>query len=227
MTPTRALAAFILLASTSPLAAQPDPVTAAREFREAHAAEILRDYAELLAIPNVARDTENIRRNAEAIRSLLAERGVAAELWTLPDAPGAPPIVYGRLAAAGSEGAAERTLGVYVHYDGQPVDPSKWTATQPWEPALYSAAVEAGASRSRSPRPASRSTPSGGSTPARRATTRRRSRRSSPPSTPSRERASRSPPIWSSSSRARKRPARPTSRTTCGRTERSSGSTPG
>jgi acetylornithine deacetylase/succinyl-diaminopimelate desuccinylase-like protein len=147
MTPTRALAILALLASAPPLAAQTDPVTAAREFREAHAAEILRDYAELLAIPNVARDGENIRRNAEAIRDLLAERGVAAELWTLPDVPEAPPIVYGRLAAAGGEGAGgatRRTLGIYVHYDGQPVDPPKWTSTQPWEPALYSGAVEAG-----------------------------------------------------------------------------------
>ncbi len=150
MTATRPLLLLVLLATT-PLSApaqadpaQPDPVEAAREYREAHEAQILRDYAELLRIPSVASDTENIRKNAEAIRDLLAARGVRAELWTLPDRPEAPPIVYGRLDAPASEGGATRTLGVYVHYDGQPVDPSQWTATGPWEPALYSGPVEAG-----------------------------------------------------------------------------------
>ncbi|MFP3939225.1 MAG: M20/M25/M40 family metallo-hydrolase [Thermoanaerobaculia bacterium] len=158
MTPCRTtspgLAALAVLALTLPLAASPaagqDPggedaaVAAARAHRQAHEAEILRDYAELLKIPNVASDTESIRRNAEVIRDLLSERGVEAELWTLPDTPEAPPIVYGRLkATAGAPGDAP-TLGVYVHYDGQPVDPSQWTATSPWEPALYSAAVDEG-----------------------------------------------------------------------------------
>jgi hypothetical protein len=68
--------------------------TIAREFRETHRARILGNYAELLAIPNVASDTVNIRHNAERLRGALAARGVEAELWTLPDAP---PIVFVRL----------------------------------------------------------------------------------------------------------------------------------
>ncbi len=38
---------------------------------------------------------------------------------------------------------AERTLGIYVHYDGQPVVASSWT-WPPWSPTLASAALEAG-----------------------------------------------------------------------------------
>jgi acetylornithine deacetylase/succinyl-diaminopimelate desuccinylase-like protein len=108
----------------------------AREFREAHAVRILSDYAELLAIPNVASDTVNIRRNADYLRNALAERGVEAELWTLPEAP---PIVYGKVDVPG----ARRTIGIYVHYDGQPVDESQWSQP-PWSPTLYTAAIEAG-----------------------------------------------------------------------------------
>ncbi len=41
---------------------------------------------------------------------------------------------------------AERTLGLYVHYDGQPVVESRWT-WPPWSPTLASAALEAGGER--------------------------------------------------------------------------------
>ena len=107
-----------------------------RSYREEHAARILEEFVELLAIPNVARDLPNIRRNAEWIRDGLRERGVAAELWKIE---GVPPIVYGRLDVEG----ATRTLGLYVHYDGQPVDPARWT-WDPWQPTLASASLEVG-----------------------------------------------------------------------------------
>ncbi len=61
---------------------------------------------------------------------------MAAELWTIE---GAPPIVYGALDVPG----ATRTLGIYVHYDGQPVDESQWSHP-PWSPTLYTAAIEEG-----------------------------------------------------------------------------------
>jgi acetylornithine deacetylase/succinyl-diaminopimelate desuccinylase-like protein len=142
----------LLVAAAPPAAAQPaeigassDPaVRAARAWREAHGPEIVRDYADLLAIPNVARDTETIRKNAEAIRDLLTARGAEVELWTLPESPEAPPIVYGRLPADAAPNGERRTLGIYVHYDGQPVDASRWTATEPWTPKLYTKAIEDG-----------------------------------------------------------------------------------
>ena len=52
------------------------------------------------------------------------------------------PLVYGELIVPG----ATRTLGIYAHYDGQPVDPSNWTHP-PFEPTLYTASMEAGGSR--------------------------------------------------------------------------------
>ena len=110
---------------------------AVRQYREEHGARILQDFAELLSIPNVASDSENIRRNAEYIRDSFARRGARMELLQVE---GAPPIVYGELPAPG----AQRTLLLYVHYDGQPVDPSQW-AQSPWRPTLYSGSLEEGA----------------------------------------------------------------------------------
>jgi acetylornithine deacetylase/succinyl-diaminopimelate desuccinylase-like protein len=126
----------LALLSRAPLAAQSGPEVA-RAWRDAHGPEIVRDFADLLSYPNNASDTENIRRTAATIRDRLRDAGVEAELLDL-DAE-TPPIVYGRLDVPG----ATRTLGLYVHYDGQPADPSNWTHA-PWEPTLYTRAMEAG-----------------------------------------------------------------------------------
>ncbi len=129
------VALTMLLALAAPLDAQ-SGADVARAYRDAHEARIVRDFAELLSYPNRARDREDIERAAAYIRDELTEVGVDARLLRLE---GAPPIVYGSLTAPG----ATRTLGIYVHYDGQAVDPSNWTHP-PFEPTLYSASMENG-----------------------------------------------------------------------------------
>ncbi len=130
-----AMAVTALLAPVTPLRAQ-SGADVARAYREAHEARIVQDFAELLSYPNRARDGEDIQRAAAYIRDELVEVGVDARLLQLE---GAPPIVYGSLTAPG----ATRTLGIYVHYDGQAVDPSNWTHP-PFEPTLYSTSMEQG-----------------------------------------------------------------------------------
>jgi acetylornithine deacetylase/succinyl-diaminopimelate desuccinylase-like protein len=128
------LLAACALATAAPVAGL-DPA-GVRAWREVHGAEILAGFAELLAIPNVAGDEANIERNAERLRLELERRGAAVELWRIPDAS---PVVFGELSSPG----ATRTLGLYVHYDGQPVEPARWTRP-PWSPTLFTAAIEAG-----------------------------------------------------------------------------------
>jgi len=123
---------------TVPALAQSGPEVA-RAYREAHEAGIVRDFAELLSLPNRARDSEDIERVAAFIRDRLIGAGVEARLLQIDDHP---PIVYGLLSVPG----ATRTLGMYVHYDGQAVDPSRWT-NPPFETTLYSASMEAGGER--------------------------------------------------------------------------------
>ena len=107
----------------------------ARAYREAHEASIVRDFAELLTYPNRA-FTPEIREAALYIRDRLREVGVESELLEIE---GGSPLVFGELRVPG----ATRTLGIYVHYDGQPVNPAEWTH-DPFEPTLYTAAMEAG-----------------------------------------------------------------------------------
>lgn len=130
------IVAGLLLASLPGLAAPPDPVAAARAWRAAHEAAILAEFAEFLRLPNVADDLDDMRANARFLRDAFAERGVELELLELD---GAPPLVSGRIDVPG----ATRTLGIYVHYDGQPVDASRWRH-DPWQPTLYTRAMHAG-----------------------------------------------------------------------------------
>lgn len=136
---TAGAAAFAFFAGLQPLAAQSPSETAvetARNWREAHGAEILRGFAELLSLPNDANDAPNIRRNAEYISDLFAQRGFDMELL---EVEGSPPLVYGLRETPG----ATRTIAIYVHYDGQPVEAANWTHP-PYEPVLYSAAMTEG-----------------------------------------------------------------------------------
>jgi acetylornithine deacetylase/succinyl-diaminopimelate desuccinylase-like protein len=105
-----------------------EPVENARVWRAAHEKEILAGFTTLLAIPNVARDTANIGRNAEWILAEYAKRGVKTRLL---EVAGAPPVVFGEWNAPG----AKRTVTFYAHYDGQPVEPAKW-ATPPFTPVF-------------------------------------------------------------------------------------------
>jgi acetylornithine deacetylase/succinyl-diaminopimelate desuccinylase-like protein len=122
--------------SSSSFALNP-AVEAARAYRETNAVRILHDFSGLLAIPNVASDSVNIVRNAEAIRTWVGR--AAGDTLRLLSVPGAPPVVYGVHRVPG----ANRTLGIYLHYDGQPVTEDEWT-TPPWKPTLYNGPPESG-----------------------------------------------------------------------------------
>ena len=113
----RALAALLLFLLTKFAAADPGLVAKqTRDWRTRHEHEILAEFSDLLAIPNLASDTPNIERNANAIRTMFEKRGLTTQLLTHE---GAPPIIVADLIVPG----AKRTIAFYAHYDGQPVDP--------------------------------------------------------------------------------------------------------
>jgi acetylornithine deacetylase/succinyl-diaminopimelate desuccinylase-like protein len=125
------------VAMPGPAAAQSNPAAqAARQWRQQHERAIVDEFAALLAIPNIAQDRPNIRRNAEAIANMFQTRGIAAQLV---EADGANPVVFGEIETPG----ATRTIVFYAHYDGQPLDPKEWT-TPPFAPTLRDKPVEAG-----------------------------------------------------------------------------------
>jgi acetylornithine deacetylase/succinyl-diaminopimelate desuccinylase-like protein len=114
-------------------------VGSVREYRRANEHRILREFVGLLSLPNVASDTEGIRRNAARLSEMMSVRGLKPRLLEAAT-KGVPPAVFGEWRTPG----ATRTVVLYAHYDGQPTDPRKWTGTQPWEPRLRSAPFEKG-----------------------------------------------------------------------------------
>lgn len=101
---------------------------------DAHQKAIVTELVETLAIPNVAADRANIRRNAEHLRALLAKRGFSAELLETSGNP----LVFGALTTPGGA----RTVLFYCHYDGQPVDPAAWKQPDPFTPVLRRGRME-------------------------------------------------------------------------------------
>lgn len=136
-TATRRLALLLVLVSPASTTASAQPSRAQiRAFREANEAAILRELVALVALPNLAANVADIHRNAEMLVAMLERRGVTARKLELP---GAPPAVYGELLVPG----ATRTLGFYAHFDGQPVDSSRW-ASPAWMPLLRDGPLELG-----------------------------------------------------------------------------------
>ena len=107
-----------------------------KAYRQAHERDIIREYMEMLSLPNVASDRPNIRRNADFLAAMFRRRGFAVRLIEAEDAP---PAVLAERSAAG----AKTTIALYAHYDGQPVNRAEWTR-DPWQPVLLDATVENG-----------------------------------------------------------------------------------
>jgi acetylornithine deacetylase/succinyl-diaminopimelate desuccinylase-like protein len=101
-----------------------------------HQRAIVSELIELVSIPNVGSDTENIQRNATFIRGMLVKHGFRAEVLETDGNP----LVYGELRVPD----AKRTILLYAHYDGQPVDPPRWKQASPFTAILRDRRMEDG-----------------------------------------------------------------------------------
>jgi acetylornithine deacetylase/succinyl-diaminopimelate desuccinylase-like protein len=128
------------LASQTVWAQSPEAL-AIRKYGTQHADKMMQEFAAFLAIPNVARDTVNIKKNAAFIMNMMTERGIKNVQLLAPATAGAPPAVYGEVKVPG----ATQTLIFYAHYDGQPVNPAQWApGLEPFKPHLYTGAIDKG-----------------------------------------------------------------------------------
>ena len=107
-----------------------------RQYVREHQPEIMREFITLVSIPNVRTDLPNITRNAEQLRQMLDRRGMKPEVWDSPSTP----MVFGERIVQG----ATKTILFYIHFDGQPVDASRWKQPDPFVPVLRTASIEEG-----------------------------------------------------------------------------------
>lgn len=113
-----------------------EAVKIARSYRACAGGSILREFVDLLAIPNVRSQADGLARNAEFLARAFTRRRVRVESLQLRTGP---PYLYGELLTRG----ARRTLGIYAHYDGQPVNEGRWTYG-PWQPTLCTGSLVEG-----------------------------------------------------------------------------------
>ncbi len=115
-------------------------VEIANRYRQKHESAIVRDFVELLAIPNVPKypsAPDGLDKNADEIARRLERRGIHTRRL---EVPGAPAAIYGERPTPG----ATTTVVFYAHYDGQPVDPARWTNGDPFHPYLADRALADG-----------------------------------------------------------------------------------
>src|SRR5947207_15074295 len=74
------------------------------DYRRAHERQIIEEFTQLLAIPNVASDRENIRRSADFILGMMQRRSLNPQLLEA-NARETPPAVYGESTVPGATNA--------------------------------------------------------------------------------------------------------------------------
>ncbi len=104
-----------------------------RQWRTEHGLTILSDFRDLLSLPNVATNEKDMQANANWIESYLTRRGFQTQQLRA----GGGPYVFAERRFPN----AHKTLLIYAHFDGQPVNVERWTGS-PWQPILRTDLVE-------------------------------------------------------------------------------------
>ena len=84
----------------------------------------------------------NIKKNANWISDYMKSKGISNVQLLHPKTSDKPPAVYGEVMVPG----ATQTVVFYAHYDGQPVDSTKWSeGLHPFKPRLANGSLANGA----------------------------------------------------------------------------------
>ena len=102
-----------------------------------HQQSIVGELLDLVLVPNTRTDRADLQRNAALLQSMITRRGLAAEIVETAGAP----LVIASLNVPNARG----TILFYAHYDGQPVDASRWKQASPFAPVLRDGRMEDGA----------------------------------------------------------------------------------
>jgi acetylornithine deacetylase/succinyl-diaminopimelate desuccinylase-like protein len=115
-----------------PLLGQSPAQSPIRSWRIAHEHEVLKEFADLLRLPNVSLNLADVAKNATAIQQMYRRHGVELQLL---EVPGSAPALFGELKSPG----ATKTVVFYAHYDGQPIDATQWINKSPFTPEMRDA----------------------------------------------------------------------------------------
>src|SRR5262249_6621494 len=101
-------------------------------YLEANLPRYVEETARLCAQPSVSARSEGTHECAVLVAQVLGEHGYTVQSFPTPGNP----IVVGK-----AEGASERTLLFYNHYDVQPPEPLELWVTPPFQPDVRDGAI--------------------------------------------------------------------------------------
>ena len=128
---------LLLLSIPFTLKAQYNIPEKVKEYYLTHQHQIINQFTEFLSIPNIATEQGNVK-NALWIRNNMEQRGISNVQILNTLSPTFAPAVYGEVKVSDNL----PTLIFYAHYDGQPVDTTKWAkGLHPFRPVLMSGAL--------------------------------------------------------------------------------------
>jgi acetylornithine deacetylase/succinyl-diaminopimelate desuccinylase-like protein len=126
------------------VSAQSIDVPAIKKFTANNAGKIIKEFAELLSIPNIAANAAGQQKTAAFIMTMMNKRDIQQVQLLTASSPGVPPVVYGEVLVPG----AKQTVIFYAHYDGQPVNPAQWAkGLDPFQSTLFSDAMDRSGSK--------------------------------------------------------------------------------
>src|SRR5690242_17456640 len=92
-----------------------------------HLDQSLEELKRLCAQPSISAQGVGIKECAEMVAGMLRQRGFKAQIYSTNGYP----VVYGE-----AEGASNRTMLLYNHYDVQPPEPLELWTTPAFEPTI-------------------------------------------------------------------------------------------
>lgn len=122
------LLGFLVIMGLRPLHCQNNSKTNFDDLIHAKIPTLLQEHREIVSLPCDAHFPEDMIKNAAWLDTAFSKRGFSTRILSTPTIP----VVF----AEKQVDANKPTILFYFHYDGQPVDPSKWDQEHPFEPVL-------------------------------------------------------------------------------------------
>lgn len=110
------------------LSGQPMPVSQIQSLADEHSQRTLKELVDFLTLPNNAQRPAQLEPNLVWLEQAFSDRGFQTERL--------PTTGIDLLLAEYQHDPALPTVMVYVHVDGQPVDPTQWQQVHPFTPTL-------------------------------------------------------------------------------------------
>lgn len=132
---------ILLLLLSNALRSQSDPTQRIAAFCQQQQKQWLQEFISFVRLPNTPLNEYHTGLNTNFMMNMMRNSGIDRVQLLSASTPNVPPAVYGEVNVPG----ATRTIVFYAHYDGQPVDSTRWyPGWHPFSPLIVEGNPSAG-----------------------------------------------------------------------------------